>query len=132
MPKTNDEIIKWKGLGGGDALTHVQLFDDMVFQGRQILILTEPENNPGTSVTNAIEKLAAFVCPRLKINPANVTIVEHYPEGDGRRGIPESFDIVTFNSAIFAFEKPVWYRVDWSVIREHIAPDDPGIAWADL
>jgi hypothetical protein len=59
-----------------------------------VVIVSEPANNPGTSVTNAIEQIAAEVTDAL--TPTRVPVfIEHYPlESTG--GCEETLDLVVF------------------------------------
>jgi len=64
-----------------------------------VVICTEQRDNPGQSVTNAAEILAAEVISFHRL-PAPLVWVEHYEE-DGARGTPKdphTFDLVTFSS----------------------------------
>jgi hypothetical protein len=55
---------------------------------------SELANNPGTSVTNAIEQIAAEVMDAL--TPMSVPVcIEHYPS-EATGGSEESFDLVVF------------------------------------
>jgi hypothetical protein len=99
-----------------------------------VVICTEPKDNPGTSITNCAEQLAAEVLLRKpevfdpNIVGRNVdlydkpfTWIEHYL--DGARGTPQ--DRATFDMVEFAHYKPSdvqrpegWVKVigepDWS------------------
>lgn len=137
--KRNDEIVTWGGLHGtAEAKVRVRTFDDMVFRGRTVAVLTEPDDNPSTSVTNGVEMIAALVCERFKLCPANVTFIEHYP-GD------ETVDVVTFaagpvddyrpgRGTIKTFQTPSWARVDWPMLRTLIVDvaEYPGSAPSGL
>ena len=64
--------------------------------GKDILILTEVEDNTGTSVTNMVEHLAARLINEYDLDPANTIIIEHYPErGRLSYPYPETWDLVT-------------------------------------
>ena len=61
-----------------------------------VVVCTELANNPGRSVTNVAEQIAAEVIAGFAL-PVPVVWVEHYE--DGARGTlmdPETFDLVTF------------------------------------
>lgn len=61
-----------------------------------VVIVSELPDNPGTSVTNAIEQIAAelMVAHRLTMGRAPV-LVEHFPPGV-TGGRDETFDLVVF------------------------------------
>lgn len=156
MNKRLDYQLLWKGFHGCDARCRIQLFDDIIFKGRTIAIITELEDNPGTSVTNDIETIAATICDwifsnrsvtpdrvptvadvfePIQLNPANVTFIEHYPERsyrDGRRAFAETFDVVTFGGAKNQiFKRPEWSRIDWETLRPFISETE-GVSWFEL
>ena len=63
-----------------------------------VVICTELRDNPGQSVTNAAERIAAEVMSFHRL-PTPLVWIEHYE--DGARGTPEdphTFDLVTFES----------------------------------
>ena len=62
-----------------------------------VVILTELPDNPGASVTNAVEFLAPQVLARHRerIRGRSVTWIEHYPR-ESRAGAEETFDLVEF------------------------------------
>ncbi len=63
-----------------------------------VVICTEPPDNPGMSVTNAVERIAGEVISAHRL-PVPIVFIEHYEHG--ARGTPEdpaSFDMVTFSS----------------------------------
>ena len=71
------------------------------------------KDNPDTSVTNAAEYLASFVCDRFGIDPHRLVWIEHYGYG-GRR--ERTYDLVTLS------RRPA-ERIRWSkaVLRYHPA-----------
>jgi hypothetical protein len=59
-----------------------------------VAIVSELANNPGASITNAIEQIAAEVTDAL--TPTRVPVfVEHYPP-ESTGGSEETFDLVVF------------------------------------
>ena len=62
-----------------------------------VVVCTELKNNPGQSVTNAAEQIAAEVIQGHRL-PMSLVWIEHYE--DGARGSPEdphTFDLVIFS-----------------------------------
>jgi hypothetical protein len=136
--KKHDEVLTWSGLHGtNNAIVRVRVYDDMIFPGRFLVFMTEPNDNPGTSVTNGVETVAAVACETFELNPANCTFIEHYPAQPGRHGRRHSFDVVTFETGIVQrhgrrgeilkkFETPTWRPIAWTYIRNSIVDkDDP-------
>ena len=98
--------------------------------GRTTLVIcTELENNPGTSVTNAAEIIATRLCQEdPTIDPEGLIWVEHYPErsaGRKQTPYPETWDMVVFtHRAGRTFRRPTWRRVsaeEVQTIRQKIA-----------
>lgn len=91
-----DITFIWPGTGCPDAEatweSHCRL---RLFRhdGRHVVVLTEPEGNSGTSVTNAAEYLATRITDHFNLDPTTTVWVEHY--GPWREG-GETFDFVTF------------------------------------
>jgi hypothetical protein len=135
MAKQIDEIADFKGLHNCDCRIQVQVFDDLIFPGRSIVIFTEPNDNPGTSVTNGIEMFVRDACSRYKLNPFNITIIEHYLNRQFASGgdIAETFDVVTFGYVDTADmpRRPTWRPAKWPAINRQISPDEI-VKWADL
>jgi len=80
------------------------------------VVLSERKDNPGRSVTNAVEEIAALVrhaiLKPLGVNPDKVRWVEHYAANAAR---PETWDEVTF--ARYDQEREMYYTPAW----RHIA-----------
>ena len=80
---------------GGRCL--VQIYLPSKKRDAPVVICTEPKDNPGMSITNAAEQLAAEVIHGHRL-PVPVVWIEHYV--DGARGTPQdphTFDLVTFS-----------------------------------
>lgn len=58
------------------------------------VISTELQDNPGMSITNAVEKVAAQVSAYFEIPLSELVWIEHYPEEPPHK---ESFDLVEFS-----------------------------------
>src|SRR5918999_602643 len=62
-----------------------------------VVLCTELPNNPGTSVTNAAEQIAAEVISGHRL-PTPLVWIEHYEDGArGTREDPHAFDLVIFS-----------------------------------
>ena len=80
-----------------------------------LVVVTELDDNPGMSVTNAAEHLASQFCARKGISPNRLLWIEHYPaKGEGRRTIRESWDFVSFgwDWSRGVFGEPEWRPTD--------------------
>lgn len=80
-----------------------------------VVIATELKENPGMSVTNAVEIVASQVVAKLEIDPRKATFFEHYNyDGvsyDQRSELNEfahSLDRVTFEIGPNGFKKGTW------------------------
>ncbi len=86
-----------------------------------VVIATERAKNPGTSVTNAIEKIATAaekeISERILGEAAEVDFIEHYTSGP-HRPFPETFHLVRFRTLSLqgGYAEPQWFHLD----REHV------------
>jgi len=76
--------------------------DDRLAQEREpvVVIITELPDNPGKSVTNAMEWIATVVVHQFDLDPARTRWIEHYPDRhppgrEGDRVFDESFSLVS-------------------------------------
>jgi hypothetical protein len=108
---TYNDRFRFRGLHGCRSACHLRLYRSA---SKAVAIATEPEDNPGTSVTNACEQLAQQVCEHFAIDPETLTWVEHYPER-GAYGTPsfvdEEYDLVTFETVSPLPAHPEWHFV---------------------
>jgi len=100
------QILHYKGFWNCDAKCGLEIKRD---KDKIIVILTELDDNPGTSVTNMVEQLATMVYHQfLKGIPIeNITWIEHYP----KTSFGETFDRVTMNWNGKEFSNPKWERI---------------------
>ena len=119
ITKVRIDEFDFKGLQGCDS--HCSLHVERLPDDRTLVIFTELESNPGTSVTNAIEVLASMVASKLALNPAQAVWIEHYPPGK-IRGKTDNWDLVTFGTILrdginSVFDDPSWRPLrpqDWA------------------
>ena len=65
-----------------------------------VVVVTEVEDNPGQSVTNAIEWIVGEILHAHCLDPSETVVIEHYEEGARRTPEdPATFDLVTFPNA---------------------------------
>lgn len=67
-----------------------------------IVLATEPEHNPGVSVTNGCEEIAYQICKRIGIAQKDLVFVERYEHS------PDEYDQVEFDAD---FSNPRWKRI---------------------
>jgi hypothetical protein len=77
----------------------------------QAVVIAEVEDNPGMSITNAVESLTTQVVQRFAVPRDHLVWIEHYPErtvDGGRLRIPEMMDQVPFMQGPGGFDRPEW------------------------
>ncbi len=79
-----------------------------------VALVTEIASNTGPSVTNNIEGVHAYLARMRR----PFTLVEHYDEGsyEGGRGLPDTFDVVTFTG-----RSPQWRRVSFAEFADLVS-----------
>jgi len=109
---------KYDYLGFGRFPSHCGL--EIIQKGNKyIVILTELEDNEGTSVTNAIEDIATQIKnTRLaNVNANDIIFIEHYEKIFDDK---ETYDVVTlsYDEQLKRYFQPRWNRI--SDIQEFI------------
>lgn len=77
-----------------------------------MVVVTELDDNPGTSITNVAEHLATAVCRDKGISPQKLTWVEHYPLSRFNNG--PHWSIVTFD---FDWQAGRFTNPDWVYVK---------------
>ena len=100
MRLTHDYIHTFRGPSGVRSACRVRLYlpdeEDKTLDDAPVVIVSELPDNPGTSVTNAVEQIAAEVIDAHSLALERVPVfVEHYPPEATGRG-EETFDLVVF------------------------------------
>jgi hypothetical protein len=92
---TGDYIHPYKDTGGRPAHCRVQIYLPDDTRDDPVVICSELPNNPGGSITNSAEVIAAGVI-RANELPTPLVWIEHWPEGatEGK----ETFELVVFSS----------------------------------
>lgn len=102
------EIYHFKGLGRCESKCglNIHMRDD-----RAVVMLTELDDNRGTSVTNYIEYIATLIYrERLNGCPVeSIRWIEHYPANGDKE---ETFDEVFFKWDGQRFVSPQWRRIE--------------------
>lgn len=89
--------------------------------GKKVIILTEPENNPGMSVTNGVEKIATQVLRQNSLHHLDAVFVEHYPKS-AMHPKGETWDLVTltWDCQGNAYRSPEWKHANWETVAPMI------------
>lgn len=88
--------------------------------GRWAILLSELADNPGRSVTNAVEELASWCAAMVEASRERLMIVERYERSQTRGG--ETFDEVSFTWRGLSASDPVWTPRDrawWEELTAH-------------
>lgn len=110
--KINDFIFRFKSNGfiNNAGICRVRIFTNSASE--VYTVLSELDENPSTSVTNAVELLVAQLISQQKI-PANAKIIEHYPRSIG---FADSFDFVSFDQS----GRPSWSSVSFTSVLKKL------------
>jgi hypothetical protein len=92
---TRDYIHPYKDAGGRPAHCRVRIYLPDDLRDAPVVICSELPNNPGGSITNSAEVIAAGVV-RTNELPTPLVWIEHWPE-ESTEG-DESFELVVFSS----------------------------------
>jgi hypothetical protein len=96
MHQASDYIHLYKNAGGRPARCHVRIYlpDDM--RDGPVVICSELPNNPGGSITNSVEAIAAGVI-RANELPTPLVWIEHWPK-ESTAGGEEMLEFLVFSS----------------------------------
>ena len=96
MHLASDYIHPYKDAGGRAARCRVRIYLPDDVRDASVVICSELSDNPGGSITNSVEVIAAGVIRANKL-PAPLIWIEHRPEKSTNGG-EETFDLVVFSS----------------------------------
>jgi hypothetical protein len=103
MHLASDYIHPYKDAGGRPAHCRVRIYLPDDVHDAPVVICSEVPNNPGGSITNSAEAIAAGVI-RANELPTPLVWIEHWPE-ESTEG-QETFDLVVFSSYEVAERAP--------------------------
>ena len=88
-----------------------------------LVIATELNDNPGTSITNMAEPLATEVCKDLGVPARSMVWVEHYPgpaRGLAPSWVKEHWDLTQFYLDVpnGRFLAPAWFRLSVDQVEQ--------------
>lgn len=93
MDLTRELLLPYQGLNRYDGLAHIRIYEQA---GQLPVVLAGAlDDNPGTSITNAITMLAAAVQRSQFPDGREFRLIEHYPNPVDGRGIP-TYSLVHF------------------------------------
>jgi hypothetical protein len=96
---------------GGRCRVRIFVSDGSELDVPAVVVVTEVEDNPGQSVTNALERIVGEILHAHSLDPSETVVIEHYENGG--RGAPEdpaTFDLVAFPNAT---PKPILHTGRW-------------------
>jgi hypothetical protein len=95
MHLASDYIHPYKDAGGSPARCRVRIFLSDDVHDAPMVVCSELPNNPGGSITNSAETIAAGV---IQVNelPTPLAWIEHWPKET--TDIEETFELVVFSS----------------------------------
>jgi hypothetical protein len=96
MHLASDYIHPYKGAGGRPARCRVRIYLPDDIRDAPVVICSELPNNPGGSVTNSAEVIAAGVIQANEL-PTPVVWIEHWPK-ESTGGAQETLELVVFSS----------------------------------
>jgi hypothetical protein len=95
MHLASDYIHSYKDAGGSAARCRVRIYLPDNVRDAPVVICSELPNNPGGSITNSVEAIAAGVIQANKL-PTPLVWIEYWPE-ESTEG-QETFELVVFSS----------------------------------
>jgi hypothetical protein len=96
MHLASDYIYPYKDAGGRHARCRVRIYLPDDARDAPVVICSELPNNPGGSITNSAEVIAAGVI-RANELPTPLVWIEHWPR-ESTNGGEETFELVVFSS----------------------------------
>ena len=96
MHLASDYIHPYKDAGGSAARCRVRIYLPDNVRDAPVVICSELPNNPGGSITNSVEAIAAGVIQNNKL-PTPPVWIEHRPE-ESTNGGEGTFELVVFSS----------------------------------
>jgi hypothetical protein len=126
-----DQLYLYRGFHGCPAYCWLRIYTT---PGQSVVLATEMHENPGTSITNAAERLAMEVTRTFRLSFDALTWIEHYPERlcrHGRPGLPASFDLVTFTRSAQGLQSPEWRRLSQAQVEAMLGQPLPPWLWGE-
>src|SRR5687767_7202434 len=96
MHLSSDYIHPYKDAGGRPSHCRVRIYPSDADLDAPVVVCSELPNNPGGSITNSAETIAAGVI-RANELPTPLVWIEHWPE-ESTNVREESFELVVFST----------------------------------
>ena len=110
MQQIADQEFNYLGLGTFPSVCRLCAFE--IEDAPTVVIATEVAHNPGTSVTNAAQDIAAQAYQWLERPAQGITLIEHYEKDGEERYAQERFSLVTFQHTEGGrFSGPDWRSI---------------------
>jgi len=109
----NEYVLVFRGFARRPSWCHVVVSD--ATNGDRHVLVGELDDNPGTTVTNAIEEVAHGIRRKIVKGKRNFDLYEYVPVG-----LPElkpTFYRIKWNGAPGRFAMPTWDVVDPSRVK---------------
>jgi hypothetical protein len=96
-PAEQDELLPFEGYRNFDSHCRMRVY--RTTDGTPMIVLTEVDDNPGTSITNRAERAHYLAWRRIGSPEGGVYCVEHYPGYPNPKEDAEHLDWVQFDEA---------------------------------
>jgi hypothetical protein len=114
--KTADKMIQYRGFGPFIGLCRLRVYKGR--GGKPVVIVTQFNDNPGTSIANVAESLATQVYDHELGRPRTGMVwIQHFVAMAGAPDT-ETYDLVTFSDGPNGFVDPVWRRLTLEQVIE--------------
>ena len=127
MPLRYDRLYLYRGFHGCPSHCWLRIY---TAPGQTVVLATEVDDNPGTSITNMAAGLATEVVRAFGLPLDRLVWIEHYPDrmvSAGRPRLPAAFDQVTFTHTAQGLQSPQWCRLSLAqvetLIGQVLTPD---------
>jgi len=111
-----DFIFEYKGNGDCESKCRVRTICDPD-SDELIVLITELEDNPGTSITNMIEEVVKGIVIKLGHECYDAVWIEHYPPCVGVNAY-DTFDYVGLDYSGNFLTNPKWERVETQLAND--------------
>jgi hypothetical protein len=91
-----DYLHPYRGVIGVRSRCRIRLYLPQEDRDAAVIICSELPDNPGTSVVDAAEQIAAEIIQHFRL-PSPPVWIEHRPQEEPARGLEEAFDLVIFD-----------------------------------
>ena len=129
MPLRYDRLYLYRGYHGCPSYGWLRIY---MTPGQTVVLATEVDDNPGTSVTNMAASLATEVVRTFRLPLDTLVWIEHYPPRLGIHGgprLPVSFDQVTFTLTTQGLRHPQWRRLSQAAVETFLGQTLPPHWW---